>query len=1143
MYISTRMPANGAGKIFAQPQEANAPKPKTIDYSSTCKTLVRAVKLTVIIMLAGLLQVSARTNAQTRISLTLRGATLEKVFIEIEKRSGYTVFYNTEVLKAAGGSLVSVALKDATIDDVMQQCLKGLPLEFSVQDKTVFVKKEARRAVVAPAGGPGNPVPSTFSGVVRTEAGAPLMGASVYVLKLKRTVVTNKDGEFALRDVPDGEYEVIISYVGFENYRTKVSVQNHEAWLSADLRQSMSKLDETVVKGYYKTTNRLNTGDVTTVKGEDIGKQPVSDPILALEGRVPGLYIQQASGVPGAYSTIRVRGQNSLANGNFPLYIVDGVPYNGSTLSASYMSGGPLGTGTTYGTGGISPFNELDPADIESIEILKDADATAIYGSRGANGVILINTKKGKAGQSRFDLNVFSGEGKVTRMLHLLNTPQYLEMRHEALQNDGKTTGVTDYDINGVWDTTRYTDWQKVLIGNTANFNSVTGNLSGGDANTQFVIGGAYSKQGTVYPGNFSDQKGSGHVSLTHASINRRLHMQLSVSYTNDNSHLPPVDYTNTAITLAPDAPSLYDANGNLNWQAKNGAATWSNPMALTLRQANAKTNNLVGDLNLAYLIFPGFHAKINLGYNHAEMNQIFLTPASSYAPPNNNNPTVRSNSNGRADNELWIMEPQLEYEKSIGKGELNALVGTTFQQSTLNTGGLYASGFTSDALIPDPLAATTKSPLGYNNVLYRYNAFFGRLSYDWDQKYIINLTARRDGSSRFGPGKQFGNFGAIGIGWIFSKEKFIENNLRFLSFGKIRGSYGTTGNDQITDYQFLSTYTPYSPTYETLAGLYPTNLPNAYFGWELVKKIEGGIELGFLKDRIIFTTSYYRNRTGNQLVGYPLPQISGFSSVQANLPAVVQNAGLEFVVNTINIKTKNFEWTTSINLTVPENKLIAFPNLAGSGYANTYIVGKSIFMQKVYQYARVNDTTGVYQYASKSGPTSKPSYPGDQIASKPLTQQFYGGLENDFEYKGFKLDIFFQFVKQTGHKFFNTEAYSAGAYNMNFPTVVLGRWRKPGDVTNYGKFSTLNSADPSRDLASSTFGVGDASFIRLKNLALSYRLPAAILKKSNLQNLRIYIQCQNLFVITKFFGMDPETGGANLPPLRMLTAGIQVAL
>jgi hypothetical protein len=446
--------------------------------------------------------------------------------------------------------------------------------------------------------------------------------------------------------------------------------------------------------------------------------------------------------------------------------------------------------------------------------------------------------------------------------------------------------------------------------------------------------------------------------------------------------------------------------------------------------------------------------------------------------------------------------------------------------------------------LIPDPLAATTKAYRGFYYSLYRYDAIYGRLSYNVDDKYVVNLTARRDGSSRFGPGKQFGDFGAAGIAWIFTKERFIENNFSFLSFGKFRGSYGTTGNDQIGDYQYLSTYSPISSTYQAVSGLSPTQLTNPYFAWELVKKLEGGIDFGFLKDRILIGATYYRNRTGNQLVGEPLPEVTGFSSVQFNLPAVVQNSGAELTLNTINIKSKNFLWKMSANLTVPSNKLVAFPDLINfPAYSLVYVVGKSLFISQLYHSTGVDPQTGLYSFATKNA-NGIPSAPQDWVVTKPITQKCYGGIQNSFSYKGFQLNIFIQYVNQLGHNYKYYFGYP-GYVNNNEPTAVLNRWTKPGDIAVTQRFGQAYGTEGNtyNYFQVSDGVITDASFLRLKNLALSYTLPTNWNSKMHLQNFKVYLQCQNLVTITKYLGIDPETGGMGLPPLRMITAGVQVNL
>ena len=1127
---------------------------RTREPQAYVKIVLRTVKLTAFFIMLACLQVSAGTTTAQKLSLSIRNGSLESLFATIEQKTGFSVFYNAVDIQHS--KPVTIDVKDASVEEVLQLSLKGQALTYFIQEKTIFIKKEVPRTV-SEAAGTGDAQPA-FSGIVKSETGTPLAGATVYIPKLKKSVTTGAKGDFTFKEVPDGEYDVEISYIGYVTYKTKVTIVNHGGELAAALKQSMSQLDETVVKGYYTTTERLNTGDVTTVKGETIQEQPVSDPIQALEGRVPGLNIQQTSGAPGSYSTIQIRGQNSISNGNDPLYIVDGVPYSSVSMSsASFVAGGGLGNGvntiSNLNGAGMSPFNFINPSDIESITVLKDADATAIYGSRGANGVILINTKKGKAGNTKFDLNVYTGAGEVTRMMDLLNTPQYLEMRREALNNDGLrvqsiTTNPNDnnYDIDGLWDTTRYTNWQKMLIGNAANFTNVQGNVSGGSANTQFIIGAGYNRQGTAFlnTGNFSDQKASAMFNLNHVSNNQRFNVRMTTSYINDNSRLPSIDLTSD-ITLAPNAPSLYDQYGNLNWQVYNGSYTFANPLQGSFIKSNAITDNLISNLDLGYRIFDGLSLKCSFGYNHAQMNQSYLKPSTSLAPPFNTNPSFRLNDMATTDFKSWIIEPQLDYKKQIGDGQLAVLLGTTFQERDQSTTAESFKGFAEDALISDPAAASTFSFLGSNYTLYRYDAIYGRIGYNWQEKYLLNITARRDGSSRFGPGKQFGDFGAVGTGWIFSKEKFIEQSLPFLSFGKLRASYGLTGNDQIGDYQYLSTYKPTSVTYESITGLSPTGLTNPYFAWEIVKKLEAGIELGFLKDRILTTVSAYRNRSGNQLVGEPLPSTTGFSSVQYNFPATVQNSGIEITATTINIKTRDFGWTSSFNMTLPSNKLIAFPGLANSAFANSYVVGKSLYIKEVYYSSGVNPQTGLYSFATKNA-NGYPSYPGNLVPSKPVTQTLYGGFQNTVSYKGVQLDFLIQFVKQIKDDYQPSFGYigSPGQFNLNEPTAVLNRWQEPGQITNIQRFGTTSTTTTNYAYyIGSNAVLTDASFLRLKNLSISYQLPHKYQSAAHLENARVYVQCQNLLTITKYLGLDPETGALNLPPLRMITGGIQVSL
>jgi TonB-dependent starch-binding outer membrane protein SusC len=1098
-----------------------------------CTQMLLAMRLTILLLTAAFLQVSAHTEAQT-ISLNVKDAPITSVFSSIEHQTGYAIFYNKEFLKNA--KLVSVQVIDMKLEDFLKLILSDQPLTYEIYQQNILIKKKDNQTIDEEI------PPIDVHGHVTDSLGNPLAGATVTVKGSKSaSTSTDANGDFSLHAI-NSNATLVISNIGFETQEIKLK---GKSGLTAKMKvHSTSLLDVVVNKGYYNTTQRLNTGDVSTVSGVDIQKQPVTDPIQALEGRVAGLNIQQTSGVPGANNVVRIRGVNSLFSGLNPFYIVDGVPFSSTSLTSPFIGGGVVGT--PVNGQGMSPFNIINPADIERIDVLKDADATAIYGSRGANGVILITTKKGKPGDTKFDVAVTTGFSNVTRELPMLNTQQYLSMRHEAFNNDGTVPSSYDYDVNGVWDTTRYTNWQKVFIVNDDPFTNVQANISGGNANTQFVIGGGYNRQSTLYPGDYYDQKASLHASINNNSLNQRFHTQLSVNYANDNSNLPQNDLTQF-ITLAPDAPSLYDANGNLNWQVYQGSPTWKNPLVYTLQHANAITDFFSGNLILSYDLLPGLQLLSSFGYSNSGSSQSLLTPGTFYPPPFNNSPYARSSYFSTTNLKTSNFEPQVNYHKKIGEGKLEALVGTTFQENIFSSSGQSASGFSSDALITNPSAATIFGSAGNAYTLYHYNALFGRISYNWQEKYLINITARRDGSSRFGPGKQFGNFGAVGIGWIFTTEPFIQNSLPFLSFGKLRVSYGSTGNDQIGDYQFLSTYQPNSLSYAGLGGLTPVSLTNPNFSWERVYKFEPGIELGFAKGRIFFSSSYYLNRTNNQLIPYPLPVITGFSSVQQNSPAIIQNSGIEFVLDAVNIKGKDFTWRSSLNLSIQANKLLSYPGLDSSSYAYYYSIGKSLFSKAVYQYTGVNPQNGVYTFDTKNA-NGQPSYPQDLIWSKPVTQKFYGGFNNSFSYKGFQLDIFFQFVSQLGYNYSNAFPYAPGIFNENQPTYVLNRWQRSGDHSNTQQFTESGSS--LAQMAYNNFAlfpsngvITDASFIRLKNLALSYQLPISWEKAAHLQNLRIYLQCQNLLTITGYQGIDPETQGLGLPPLRTITAGIQIVL
>ncbi|MGZ3917394.1 MAG: SusC/RagA family TonB-linked outer membrane protein [Flavisolibacter sp.] len=1054
------------------------------------------------------------------ITFSLKNAPIEAAFKEIQTQSGYHFVYTTETLRDS--KPVSLSVKSAPFVPLLAQLFTNQPLAYKVEDQYILVnrKKEEQQHEVL----------QDVSGTIIDQKGQPIPGASIIVRDKKKATSSDRNGAFTLRGLERTDL-LIISSVGFRTMDFQVDGQTH---VVIRMEVYVSALDETVIIAYGATTNRLNTGSISKVNSENIQQQPVSNPLQAISARMPGVYIKQTSGIPGGDISIVIRGVNSLrTNGNFPLYLIDGIPFTATSLSSSATSQDIL-----RGSGG-NPLNSLNPNDIESIEVLKDADATAIYGSRGANGVVLITTKKGKTGKTQLDLDASQGIAQVAHQMDMLHTSEYLAMRREAFANDGAQPQVWDYDVNGAWDSTRYTDWQKTIIGNSAHTTNLYGSLSGGNAGTKFLLGGGYYKETTVFPGSFAYEKGSGHFNLNHTSTNQKLRLSLTSSIMVDRNFLPSKDITSLALSLSPDAPAATDENGNLNW-ANN---TWplfgsGNPFALLKKTYQANSDNVITHTNFSYYLLPGLEVKLDGGFSLMHRNEIQKNPLSSYNPAFH----VSSGYAVYANNSLstWILEPQLDYKRFIGKGQMNILIGTTIQQNVQTEQSLMGFNYLNDALLENIQAAQTVRVSASNYTLYKYSALFGRLSYTWMQKYLFNFTGRRDGSSRFGPGKQFANFGAIGAGWIFSNEKFLDKIKSVLSFGKFRFSYGITGNDQIGDYQFLSTYSPTAYPYDR-GGLIPTRLLNPNFAWETNKKMEGALELG-VKNRINITIGYFRNRSSNQLVGYSLPLITGFSSVQANLAATVQNTGWEVDAQWTNIESKNFSWTSSINGTFPHNQLLSYPGIEGSTYASVYAVGKPLGILHKLNWTGIDPKTGIYTFQDVNGDGLVDDK--DYQFSKTLGQDFYGGFQNSIHLGGWQLDFLIQYVKQTGQNY--TAFFGNPGSASNQPTAVMNHWQKNGDLTDIGVFTQNYGSGAygaySNAVYNSDYIVCDASFLRLKNLSLSYQLSGKWLQKCSLENCKIYVQGENLLTITPYTGLDPEFQTASrVPPLRVISAGIQL--
>lgn len=651
---------------------------------------------------------------------------------------------------------------------------------------------------------------ASVTGIV-TDGTLPLSGVSVSIKNQKNTVVTDFDGKFTIAVSPADI--LIFVFIGFKTIEIPVA---RRSVINVQMLEDVTTLQEVKINaGYYTVKESERTGSIARITAKDIEKQPVTNVLATMQGRMAGVNITQDTGVPGGGFNINIRGINSLrTNGNAPLYVIDGVPYSSDAIGSTQTST-VLPTST-------SPLSNINPTDIESIEVLKDADATSIYGSRGANGVVLITTKKGKSGDTKFSASISGGTGQVTRFMNLMNTEQYLKMRKQAFVNDGITTYPSyAYDVNGAWDQNRYTNWQKKLIGGTASITNAQLSVSGGNEQTQFLIGGNFNSETTVFPGDFIYKKATMHASLNHQSENKRFRINFSLSYTKQKNDQPWTDLTHDAIFLAPNAPALYDSSGNLNWE--NG--TFNNPLRNLEGKYLTDSGDLIANTVMSYDLVENLELKSNFGFTDLGFTESSTLPSTMYNPSygiGSESSILFLNTTTRGS---WIAEPQLKWKKTLGKSKFEILIGSTFQSQKNVRIVQKGTGFTSNTLIYNLAAAKNNLVFADEEAIYKYQAFFARLNFNWQKKYIINLTGRRDGSSRFGPGNQFANFGAIGGAWLFSDETWIKERLPFLSFGKLRASYGTTGSDQIGDYMFLDTYSTSGTIYEGTTGLTPTRL------------------------------------------------------------------------------------------------------------------------------------------------------------------------------------------------------------------------------------------------------------------------------------------------------------------------------
>jgi TonB-dependent starch-binding outer membrane protein SusC len=964
-----------------------------------------------------------------------------------------------------------------------------------------------------------NPVANVTGKVLDSESGKPLAEVNIVIKGTRRGVKTGHQGQYDLTAAP-GDV-LIFTYVGFDSLTTVVGPRTA---IDISMVPSAPTLPAVEISGnaYPAPTKNLATSSIRKLSKNEFGQQPVTSPMAALQGCVAGVETMPTTGAPGNAFKITIRGKNSLnENGNYPLYIIDGIPVDSRPL--------PSNNGSIM-NGGYDPLTNIPIEDIESIEVLKDGDATAIYGSRGANGVIVITTRRNSAkNKISGDFTAHAGIGYVANYPEMMTLAQYLALRREAFVHDD----IAPERFNGpdlmLWDTTRNTDPPKKLLGGTSRIYDIRGNIGGNYKHTSFQLGGGYHQETSIFPGAFAYDRINGQFHFNHASSDKRFNLAVSAIGGFNNNNLPnDFNLMTYALTLPPNFPELHKPNGELNFEPDTaGTSTFINPLLGLKKTSESKIVTLFTHALIGYEILKGLSGRVNLGYTRLSFHETTQTPFESFLP--DIRPYVTAESMLSTHQRLsWLVEPQLQYIKVIRQHALDLFLGTTFQQS--QTDYHSANHATNHQGATDSYASDDWAQ-------YKYASIIARIGYTFSSKYVLNLTGRKDGSSRFGPGNLWGNFGSIGAAWIFSNENFMRS-FDFVSFGKIKTSYALTGNDQIGDYKYDNVYAQTTLKYAFQTSLTPTALYNPNYQWETTKKWEGAIELRFNQDRILLEVNYYRHTSKNQLIHYPLPATTGFSSILKNFEATIENTGWEWMLSSLNVCRNRFSWTTSANVSFPKNKLAAFPNLQNSSYAQKYQVGQPLSTQQLYTFLGIDPKTGTNMFLDLDGNNVIDEQ--DKQFIKNLQQTCYGGLNNTLVFARFELAILFQFSNRHALRYMPGPP---GANTLNQPLYLEDRWRHPGDIAGFAKAS---QSEPSRAdfirLTQSDFAVVDGSFIRLKTLTASYTLPGVPKRRQGACQAKIFVQGQNLFTKTDYFNLDPETG-ANLPPLRKWTLGLQVKL
>lgn len=959
--------------------------------------------------------------------------------------------------------------------------------------------------------------------VTDSKDGTPLPGVTVKQKNGTANTVSLTDGSFKL-SVSQNATTLVFSYVGYADQEVAISNM-----MNVSLVVSGKALSEVVVVGYGTRIKREVTSSIAKVSSREFQNLPLPSFESALQGRAAGVFINQGSGKLGQGLNIRVRGISSISASQQPFVVIDGVPVVSQSLGSATENDNPLAT--------------LNPDDIESIEVLKDAASAAIYGARASNGVLLITTKSGKVGKTKVNIGYFTGWSEPTKKQKFLNSTQYKELFGYAAEHSdfGALDPAEEFEFE-----TGTTDWDGNVNSDFAgaafqkgSISQYTVSINGGDAKTKFLISGSWNDQKGIILGNRLD-RANGRVNLDH-QVMSRLKVGLNLSLSKSRNYRVPSDnaFTNPLqLNAIPPLHPIYGTNGR-----PNPATLYYNNLIDQYSATDISTTfRSISSAFAEVTITPDltFRSQVGVDFNNLQEEQYLGKETLDGGPTgqafnNQVTATVLTSTN------------TLSYRKNFNDNHaFDALAGIEYQNGKTNGANVTGIGFPSDRFTKIASAAIIQGGSS-TETRFAFLSYFAKANYKFMDRYLLGASFRVDGSSRFGKDNRYGAFPAVSLGWIVSEENFLKNN-DVLSFLKVRGSFGRTGNAEIGNFSSLSLFS--ASAYADIAGLIATQIGVPDLSWEKTNQFDIGVDFGFWNNRISGEVDYFTKKTNDLLLNVPLPSANGFTGITKNI-GDMENKGWEFVLNG-NIFQGDFKWNASFNISTYENKItrLVIPVPPGTRTLGRLAVGQPFGQFFGLMYAGVDPNNGdALYYTANKTTTNDPSLAVDTIVGNP-NPDFYGGFNNHFSYKGFDLDVQCQFVK--GGDIYNMAGFFQsvnGDYFDNQTVDQMNYWKTPGQVTDIPQprlYSGNGSIKSSR-------WVQDGSYFRVKSVNFGYNFPRKWINRFRLDNARVYVAANNLVTITKYKGYDPEVnsgfvGNLNLghdfytpPQARTISVGINV--